>query len=567
MKNKLSAVRKAGGGTMTVLLAGCMLTVLCFNPWTALAVTDGATPTADVQDNISVASLEDASRWGGDLKKAGWGGQGEVPAQTSYKEEGTTVTIYDAEGLAYFAYKVANDESVKEYTVNLESDIDLNNHLWIPIGFSARTDEQNSHPMFSGVFNGNNHTIYNLSTEKFADGLVLNETNHDEKGWVNVSYKDVSIPVPTTDEHKDDEQDGYYNHEYTYGLFGVIGNATVNDLTVASVNVSLAEISIYGVSDSTAHNIIAVSTGALVGYAVGNVKFDGCTAGSTEGILNSSEDEDTEQVIPDLIEGAISVGGLVGLANAKLEVGGSYGTVEFENCKSYINVGGVSDVDIKAGILGYAENTASLKFTNCENYGNIYGDYAGGITSYWQIDEEGSTSDSVYSWEFKDCKNYGNIKGTVNVGGIVGSGGATQVKDGATYSVKISGCKNYGTVTNIADPTVISDGEGATGGIIGYLSVWAESGSSERVLTENFNYGRVEGIQEEPTSSTTASTGGLIGYLNLNGNIVGISGGNYGKITGYSIENGCIGGCASGCDYSSYEYLINAYAVSKGAKQ
>ena len=561
MKNKLSAVCKAGSGTMTVLLAGCMLTVLCFNPWTAYATTvDGVIPQADSQDIIAVAA-EGASVWDGDLKKAGWGGEGTVPGESSYKEDDSTVTIYDAEGLAYFAYKVATDESVRGYTVELESDIDLNNHLWIPIGFGAPKDDYDQ-PMFSGTFNGNDHTVYNLSME--ASNLALKDDGSDQNGWVTVSSGDVTITVPTAD----DQQDNEYNHEYAYGLFGVVGGgATINGLTVASVNISVGEFS--QSSGGAMHNLVAVGAGALVGYAKGNVTISGCTAGSIAGIIDADEDEEedeneAEQITPDSIDGADCSGGLVGLADGLLEGGTNYGTVKITDCVNYISVGGLGSTGKEAGILGYCENTASLVFEDCENFGEITGADVGGITSCI-ISPDSDTGSAEYEWKFTGCKNYGNVSGTTNVGGIVGSVVATEVAGSATYSVEISNCKNYGTVSNIADSVALSEGEGATGGIVGYLSLWAEE-SGKKAFTDNFNYCKIVGIADEPTLSTTASTGGLIGYLNLNGSIQGISGGNYAKITGYLIKDGCIGGTAEGCDYSGYIYLINAYAV-KGAEE
>ena len=607
MKNKLSVVRKAGGGAATLLLAGCMLTVLCFNPWTAHAVTDGETPTVDVQNNTSVTALEDASRWDGDLKKAGWGTK-DVQAPDSYHEEDNSVTISGADGLAYFAYKVATDETVQKYTVELTCDIDLDNHLWIPIGLASRDDPQYNQPMFSGTFNGGGHTIYNLNAKEFTESLNFNEKGSNNDGWLYVEYEDIKIDVPTRDGSESetvivpDPSDPEGNktvtetikfelHEFVYGLFGVTGNAEINNLNVANVNIDIPQNEYYIYLDNynedeqgyKVHRTVADGVGSIVGYAAGNIKLNGCTTGSKDGRVSTSE----EDPVTDIISGVACAGGLVGRAYSGLENGKpygkidskvsnkvvnegfSYGAVEIKNCTNYVSVGESGDGDKKGGIIGYTYNNTGLIFENCKNYGDVNGTDAGGITSYWQTSSgesyKGESTVVAYVWKFINCTNYGNVTGATNVGGIVGRGSTTSAPTATkTQHLEFDGCKNYGKIKNIADPTVIKNSTGATGGIIGRLNVWAETEGNDRIFKDNFNYGTITGLQEKPASATDYSTGGLIGFLGLGGNISGISGGNYGRVSGYQIDDGCIGGKTANRTYNA-DYLINAYAVSKGA--
>ncbi len=69
-----------------------------------------------------------------------------------------TIKIYTAEELAALAASVAEGNTYAGYTIRLMDDMDLNNREWKPIG--SRTAP------FSGSFDGQNHTIYNLKITK-----------------------------------------------------------------------------------------------------------------------------------------------------------------------------------------------------------------------------------------------------------------------------------------------------------------------------------------------------------------------------------------------------------------
>lgn len=73
------------------------------------------------------------------------------------------IHIYSAEGLAWFSM-ISNNQSVTQ-TVLLESDIDLSQYRWHPIG--------NSDNSFDGVFDGRGHTIHGLYCNDLKDNLGL----------------------------------------------------------------------------------------------------------------------------------------------------------------------------------------------------------------------------------------------------------------------------------------------------------------------------------------------------------------------------------------------------------
>ena len=92
-----------------------------------------------------------------------------VAADTSWYD--SSKTDFEITSAAQFAgiAKLVNDETTKfsGQTVNLMTDIDLNQKDWTPIG----SDENDT--SFRGNFNGNNHTISNLRVVAADDYLGL----------------------------------------------------------------------------------------------------------------------------------------------------------------------------------------------------------------------------------------------------------------------------------------------------------------------------------------------------------------------------------------------------------
>lgn len=147
-------------------------------------------------------------------------------------------------------------------TVRLMADIDLTGEEWIPIGFEGRigeqlgwsvipgdkvgtfnntvTDDNASNRIFYGIFDGNGHTIYNMTTKRFSANVHAN--SQQKKGYKNV-YNGVDARHPS-----DNPQ------WFGRGLFGQIGgNAKVT-------NVRLKDVDIYGCN----------GVGGVVGIAYGN---------------------------------------------------------------------------------------------------------------------------------------------------------------------------------------------------------------------------------------------------------------------------------------------------------
>ena len=87
-----------------------------------------------------------------------WTDEGNYDAALYASEPGDWV-IYDAADLAALAKKVESGSTFKGCTVTLAADIDLSGHLWIPIGYLARTASGPIHLVFEGTFDGGLHKI------------------------------------------------------------------------------------------------------------------------------------------------------------------------------------------------------------------------------------------------------------------------------------------------------------------------------------------------------------------------------------------------------------------------
>lgn len=146
--------------------------------------------------------------------------------------EDNVYTITTAEQLAKLAELVNAGNSFEGYTFNLGADINLKNLPWTSIGYGS--NEFNAY--FSGTFNGNNHTIYNLNVTGFGGGMTTNTGTGLEEPSVG--------------------EDGTSG----VGLFGATVGATIRNI---NINTAVAN----------GNHFVA----ALVGFAL-DTDIDNCTA-------------------------------------------------------------------------------------------------------------------------------------------------------------------------------------------------------------------------------------------------------------------------------------------------
>ena len=252
-------------------------------------------------------------------------------ADTSwYDEQKTEFHLTTAEQLAGMA-KLINDDTTnfKDATVYLDNDLDLSGHEWVSIGDGANTTGGS----FQGVFDGQNHIIYNL---------------YSHEG--------------TKSENKD-------NNLYRNGLFGSIYKATVQNLGIENADIMIPadDTSTYGkgilvdwMTSSTVTNChttgvitggayVELYIGGIAGFLNGDNRISGCYS---EAAITGNYDGSLYG------DGAMSywdsLGGIVGASYT--------GNVTINDCwfggKIIVN-------SIQApvgGIIGYAEKTSLV---NC----------------------------------------------------------------------------------------------------------------------------------------------------------------------------------------------------------
>ena len=100
----------------------------------------------------------------------------------------TNFTIIDEPQLAQFAYMVNSGKNFEGKTVTLERDLsNMGLHYWEPIGKSGSC--------FSGVFEGNNHTIIHVFVDKpSADTVGLfGCVSRPENSTAPISIKNITL--------------------------------------------------------------------------------------------------------------------------------------------------------------------------------------------------------------------------------------------------------------------------------------------------------------------------------------------------------------------------------------
>ena len=298
-------------------------------------------------------------------------------ADTSwYKPEDATITEYaldSAEQIAGLVTLVDNGDTFEGKTIKLESDMDLQNKLFEPIG-SYRKDTP-----FMGTFDGQGHTILNLS----------------QNTW--------------------ELDNGYAYGDLGLGFFGKVEDATIKNLNFDGAEIS-GESAICGVVAATAYgdctfeNITVKNAncadyqyyaGGIVGWASGNHQYINCTVDASTNIAAQWGDFDN------------SIGGIIGGAGGSAEI-------FLKDCTVACRIDAYNDVTSsyqwyayrRAGMLigntGKTRTEGNTTYADapqltCENVTVIYGDWANYTycefagTSWPYVRVQAGVSNSAYS--------------------------------------------------------------------------------------------------------------------------------------------------------------------------
>lgn len=510
-----------------------------------------------------------------------WDGSSETPNTDDFNrvypndllktnENGVDVLhIKSARGLMLYANVVKNKGWFHEWYLKLDTDIDLSAGSWMGIG-------NNGNNVFTGTFDGQGHTIYNMTISdtgndigfiRKANGATVKNINFDNctvstgdmsglshgvvVGWCNqttcyfenitvtrskvygdcylggiVGAADATIVLSncrnlyTADyasrvcTGRDYFVKGNDGNTTDSGVGGLVGRVSTGCKLTMNNCVNSVYVSITG-GNNQSYRI-----GGLVGKATDNSNFKGCINYGTVGDPNDRK------------------GLTAGIA------GNIDGVVTAENCRNY---GAVSGSDRVAGIVAWIGNSNDQNnyFINCSNNGVISAtsEQAGGIVAL--IESNGVA-------DFTDCNNYANVTATRHAAGIIsilyGDLNCTRCTNSATISTtsdiyaagicsyvdddtfKFTDCTNSGSIFCGSD----GNRKDACAGILAHYN-----GAYQGDKTFEF-------IRCKNTGNLTAAsrTGGIAGYIaeNNNPNVTFTECKNTGNIASAGYECGGIVG-------------------------
>lgn len=477
---------------------------------------------------VNINERENVSTWNGRIP--GWQAPdlsdeqiiANRPVSYVLDETAKTVDIYNAEAFAWFAYRsVIGKTGFAGYTVNLHCDVDLDNHMWVPIGLGARSNAVGV--AFAGTFNGNGHTVKNINGNAFYEairyGAYTDALDNDaQKTGYFVHYEngeDINVDIPIVINS---------DNEIPYGLFATTSNATIKNLRIEGIKLDMPALAVTNAPLVSGKNysLLVDSVGALVGYAHGNLTLENVTAGAADG--------------SDYIKNAQCAAGIVGRAYAGTGEEGrgdaadqtSFGSIILKNCVNYVNVSGVdastgsasllgNGNDKTGGIVAFPRFYGNIEVVGCENYGAITGHMAGGIIGTRQ-----GTGTMLSPSKIIGCTNYGKISSDYAGGGIIGYRSVSD--NGSNSAYIISDCINYGEICESAGYA----GQPYLGGIAG----WFQVTSAQAVIVNCVNFGNFTALE----TRSAFNAGGVVGYLAFRTDATGtlavincVNNGNYNK--------------------------------------
>ena len=301
------------------------------------------------------------------------------------------LVITTAQELMDFAASVNNGDyaGIADVTVELGNDIDMSGYTWMPIGIDGNH-------YFSGTFEGNGHTVSNLTITKDTTGYF------GLFGITDATIQNVNLTGGLTNTISD-ANGSYVGAVAGYIIGGAIRNCNTSEFTIKSSSDDLtlgqAVGGIVGVAENTqvanclsgtdiTLNFSSFYIGGVAGAAVGsqvvNCSYTGTLTIMGSGyadcggiVGNSQQGSEISQCVN---QGTIDLTGRTSSTNAK--VGGIVGSQDYDAGKidSCTNEGIVTgNASSMGGIAGYA---AGGSIESCLNKGNVEstdGSYVGGI--------------------------------------------------------------------------------------------------------------------------------------------------------------------------------------------
>ena len=354
------------------------------------------TATEESTLDQSGSSTIEASVWDGSTTDFDW-----------YNESEESFNISTAEELAGFAELVNDGNNFEGKTVNLLSDIDLNDENWTPIAYNKTTT-------FQGTFNGGNHTVNGLAPVIRADGNVLGLFG-DNSGTIENVVVSGSI-------------------DYDGDALTAISMAGVAGMNRGTIKGCRNYASVSGVNTAAKGKSNSLFVAGIAGYCDSAAIIEDC---QNQGVIKGENTNSTSSMV--------IMGGITGYAKAVIRNSENNQSLRCKGVKAFVG-----------GIVG---NLTSIYATasGCYNYGSVTieeadsASMAGGIVGFLTI--SGKVSESFNYAEI--TANITNATEYAKAGGIVGQ----------SNSGKIVSSTNNGAVSAVNTQTAAC---AAAGGIVGY---------------------------------------------------------------------------------------------------
>ncbi|MBN2588593.1 MAG: hypothetical protein JXA96_01930, partial [Sedimentisphaerales bacterium] len=394
----------------------------------------------------------------------------------------------------------------------LVSDINLDPNL-----ADSQVFDQVIIPTFTGVFDGNDHTISNMVINGYSYlGLFGKlESGAEIK---NLGITDVNITGSS---------------DYIGGLVGYNYGTVTNCYSTGTVS-----------GDDYIGGLVGYNYGTVIncyssGTVSGNKEVGGLVGESKDGIITNCYSTGT-------VSGYWDVGGLVGLNYGDVTncyssctvhgngcVGGLLGQNPYGNITYCYSTGTASGDDNIGGLVGYK---GSETISNCYSIGTVSGGVGIG----------GLVGSNIYS-TVTNCYSTGTISGNEEVGGLVGYNNANSSVENCYSSGSVSGYYYVGglvgynndnsSVENCYSSGSVS-GDSVIGGLVGY--------SLDSTINNCYSNNTVSG---------TTAIGGLVGY-NSKGTVFNC------YCTSFVEGNNYIGGMIGYNNLSEVNYCFWDFEVS-----
>ena len=361
-----------------------------------------------------------------------------------------------ADTLAYNEFDPDGDGIFK-----LEADIDFKDVTWVPFNFF-------------GVFDGQNHRIYNI--------VCTNQAG-------NAGFISIVRPGSTVKNVVFGSKD--YDFASKKGTYDGVSKFTV-DYNGTETSYFYSAPLAYVHTDSFVENVVNFSTVTTSEAFKNNTRIGGVMGTMKARVTAKDCVNYGDVIIPAITSATATPGGVSGFMDGAGSI--------MENCINYGKVITYAPGSLYMGGITASPNKYDGQMKNCSNYGDLFyyavpakQSYFGGVVGYAKA-EDGSQFSMI------DCHNYGKVNVVTPepigfnmlVGGIIGS--AEQIAG------EIKGCTNEGEV-NYTPAKGHSAGEPMVGGIVG------RQVTKPVAFTDCANKGKVF----VSTDAANISAGGVIG--------------------------------------------------------